>query len=131
MNPGLAQGFVRFGTTAHAILLTLHTLGPQTLPALREAIYGPGVALCDTSANLTRLHRLGFVFPVGRERQPGRRISVVFGLRGGLRYGWATATQPFTAAERSRTYRVRKRVRVGSVFAFRGTISITKPGESV
>lgn len=62
-RPGLASGFVVFGTTAHKILLLLHEHGRLMHSDFVEEDIG-------TAANigmaLTKLRRYGFIYPVGK-----------------------------------------------------------------
>lgn len=122
MNPGIAQGFVRFGSVACRVLRHLHEFGPCTAGELkRSATRSETVQL---SATLLRLQAHGFVFAVGRHRPSGSRSFVLYDLKR-PKYPELTRTPPLTQTERTRAYRERRALKVASVFNFRGKIPLT------
>ena len=105
MNFGLPNGFVRFGTVAHLILVYLHEYGDAGSSALAEDL---DLNRAETSANLGRLAKYEFIFPVGRSQsEEGVRSYTVFSLY--QRKLTRSALKRKTGAERSRTYRARLR----------------------
>lgn len=119
MNPGVAQGFVRFDSQACRILRALHENGPMTGAELkRNASRSETVQI---SATLIRLQKAGMVFRVGRHRPDGKRSHPLFHIHPvNNRIG----PRVLTGAEKARLYRERRKVKVPSVFEFRGRISI-------
>lgn len=115
---GLENGFLRFGTLAHRILVYIHEYGPACHADLSEELADEGV-----SVNLGRLCRHGFLFRAGRTRKPGERSSHLYSLsktpaQGSLR-------RISTRAEIDARCRAKRKLRVSSVFDFRGRISIS------
>lgn len=119
MNPGLGQGFVRFGTVAHDILLYLHEHGPARYTDLFEELgHSRGV-----SANLRRLRKFGFIYKydVSPLKETGERTQAVWSLSmpPGYRVRRMRDYKPLTPAERTKRYRERKKKRVSSIWEFR------------
>ena len=123
MNAGLAQGFVRFGTLAHFILLRAHEEKFVSNMSIRHRLMYDGQGFdksgAAVAANLQRLVRYKFLFKVGRDRVYGKRSFAVFALdyrsgNGAPRYENVPATQ------RTKDYRERKKHKVNSVFNWRG-----------
>lgn len=113
---GLPAGFVKFGTTAHRVLTYIHANGPAGQEELSESLEAR-----DISTILRRLTEFGFLFKIGRGRnRPGVRSFAVFSLSN-TRSGFRTV-RVLTGAERMRDYRARKRVKVPSVFEWRGSL---------
>jgi len=126
MNPGLAQGFVRFNTVAHYVLKTLHTDKTRSLVSLRHDIADDKMCLDTVSAALSAaLHKLvkyGFIYEVGRERSPVGQHSGVFSLTPPRKP--VPKLKPIHGNERSRKYRAQKKNYAPSVFSFRGSIKL-------
>lgn len=118
MNPGIAQGFIRLGSLAHRILTHMHKHGPVVAGDLRRT--DAHIEAVQVSATLTRLRRHGFIHVAGRHRRPGYRAQRVFSLDADDQF----SSPVVDGNERSRQYRARKKVKVSSVFDFRGQIQL-------
>jgi hypothetical protein len=120
MNPGLAQGFVRFDSVAYHVLRYLHEHGPSLSADIsRNNTHTEAVQI---SATIIRLRKNGFIFLVGRDRKPGKRSHSVFGLEKNNRgSSWLPIMTP---AEKQKGYRERRKIKVSSVFDFRGRIQL-------
>lgn len=119
MNPGIAQQFVRFNSLAHHILKRLHDEGPATGAELaRKRTHAEAV---QVSSTLIRLRRADMVFIVGRHRPTGKRSHPLYGLQPVIRQ---TGPRVMTRAEKQAGYRERLKVRVPSVFEWRGSIPL-------
>jgi hypothetical protein len=117
---GLSQGFVRFGTAAHAILLHIHNYGPAGNAELCRVVGS------NVSNDLCRMVENGFLWRAGRARErEGVRSFTIFNIEPG-RPG-SLFTRILTPAERQRAYRERKRLKVSSVFAWKGP-AVTRSG---
>jgi hypothetical protein len=117
---GLPQGFVRFGSTAHLILLHLHEIGDSCAAWLSDDLM---LDHREISANLGRLSEFGFIFPRKRVRAyPTARSSILFSLRP------RTSVRAFpgrqSGAVRSKTYRERKRARALARILQTGILSV-------
>lgn len=116
-HAGLKSGFIRFNSTAHLILMHLHAFGPASHDELTQDLK----RVIGISANLSRLCEHGFVYKVGRAKTTkGNRSGVVFGLTPSLLA--VHRLKLTTADERVTKYRKAKKLRVSSVFEFRGSI---------
>jgi hypothetical protein len=120
---GLPQGFVRFGTLAHRVLVAIHEYGPMTVTSLKIEL--PDVDIRALSTILGRLEVARFVFDIGRvgQYESGERTQTKYDLQQNIN------RRPYkcvTHAQRSARYREKNRRRVASVFDFRSTISIGK-----
>ena len=105
LNAGLPNGFVRFGTVAHMILVYLHEYGDAGAPALSQ---DTGFTVPELSANLGRLLKFGFVFRAGRAySHAGIRSHMTFSLK--ERSLPRSVLKRRSGAERSRLYRARLR----------------------
>jgi hypothetical protein len=117
-DAGLPQGFVRFGTLAHRILLHIHHYGPAGHDDLQQDLQDIGI-----SANLGRLHKHGFLFKVGR-------THVASGIRSGNVFGLTRAHHNMhkikmaAPGERQARYRAAQKLKVPSVFEFRGSVTL-------
>jgi hypothetical protein len=120
MNPGLAQGFVRFSSVACHVLRYLHEHGPSLSEDI--ARNGSHTEAVQISATLIRLRQNNFVFTVGRDRKPGKRSHTLYDIE--PRYNCRMYVPLMTGAEKSRNYRERLRTKVSSVFDFRGQIPL-------
>ena len=128
MNAGLAQGFVRFGTLAHHILLLAHeekiVSNMLIRIYLRDRTIEADKSPAAIAANLKRLVDHKFLYEVGRDRVPGRRSFKLFALDYRAKNG-AHKYQMRTPAQRQADYRARQRVKVPSVFNWRGSLEIS------
>ena len=113
-NPGIPQGFIKFGSIAHWILLAVHRIGEaMTLSEVASEL--PGVcprAICQT---LTRLTKYGFIHRLGKRRTESCHPEYVYSLKEGKFRPWERDTD----YERAKKYRARKAraaLRVASVF---------------
>lgn len=115
---GLVDGFVRFGTLAHRILLYVHNIGPASHAELVEEMPEE----VGVSATLGKLTRHGFLYRSGRQcHKPGIRSGYVFSLK---KRAAVELRTPTTARTRSLSYKAAQRLKVASVFDFRGSISL-------
>lgn len=122
-NPGLAQGFLRFGSVHHQILVFIHEVGRSTPIAIQE---GLNLDRHSVGMSLTRLVRYGFLFRVDKAAQviTGEKTASVYDLKSSdqkIRY------RPLTNSERSKRVRERKKIKVSSIFTYRGSIPIAQP----
>jgi hypothetical protein len=128
MNAGIAQGFVRFGTLAHRILVIAYEQRWTSNRAVHDELKSQGIVFDHSNAaiaaNLARLRDHGFLYIVGRDRGPTGRSFALYAIT--PRTGNQIYVKPMTPAERTRKYRARKAVRVPSVFNFRGKIKVTE-----
>jgi hypothetical protein len=125
MNAGLANGFVRFGSTAHRILLYIHA---NREAGHRDFVEEFGDLLPNNiGITLTRLRRFGYIVKV-RTLDPyieKCRTQAVYRIA--PRPGIEIQPKPYqnkSKIERSSKYRKRCKVKVPSVFQFRGNIPI-------
>lgn len=122
MNPGLPQGFVRFGTVPHRILVFALEFGRITHTMVEQEL---GIERREIGINIHRLRKFGFLVRIGRVDgyKTGCRTQGVHVL-------WGPDIKPLksfrnkTAAERTRKMRAKKAVKVPSVFQFRGVINV-------
>jgi DNA-binding transcriptional ArsR family regulator len=122
MNPGLKQGFVRFGTAAHKILLAVHELGRATHAIiLEETELEPR----EVGMNLTRLRECGFLVKLGRVDGyvHNCRTQAMYAIPAG-KLRKLPEFQNKTAQERTRKLRATKKMKVPSVFNFRGEVRL-------
>jgi len=131
MNAGLPQGFVRFGTTAHLILVHLAEVGETSQVNLQEEL---GFDAREVGMNLTRLRRHKFIRKLGR--LDGYlfecRTQAVYTLfHSGIRADIYVGVKNKTTAERTRKYRAKlasakvdASLRVPSVFNFKGEFHV-------
>lgn len=117
MNPGLPQGFVRFDTNHHRILVLLLALGPLRH---RDLVEETALPSSQVSVALAQLQQGGFIHrhPPARAYGTGDRTQAVWGLapyRGKL----PLHTVRVPHQERQRRYRANRRQRVASVWQFR------------
>jgi hypothetical protein len=122
-NKGIPQGFVKFGSAAHRILKHIHECGNSTPIMLQEAL---DLNRHHCGMVLTRLVRHGFLYRVDKapEVVTGEKTAFIYSLTPSdrrIRY------QPLSAIERSRRARQKKKIKVPSVFAFRGSVPLTRP----
>lgn len=115
-HTGLKDGYVRLGTLAHRILVYVYETGPALHAELVEVMRGE----VGLSGNLSRLVRHGFLHRAGRQRY---RV----GLRGGALYALdkpRVMVVDNTPTMSQARYRSGKRLKVASVFDFRGSIPL-------
>lgn len=120
---GLKEGFLRFGTLAHRILVYIHEHGPACHADLCEELGDTGVA-----TNLVRLCRHGFLFRAGRTRKPGERSKHLYSLSKSAPPG--SLRRISTRAEIDARCRAKRKLRVTSVFDFRGRVSISSGAQA-
>lgn len=123
MNAGIAQGFIRFGTLAHQILILMHETGHQSNSSLTDTLIGdladPPQAI---AVNLQRLLRHGFIFVVGKDRPPVGRSHRIYGLTPQVNI---LRVRKMTPQERTAKYRARRALQqTTSVFTFRGSVQL-------
>src|SRR5437867_9048088 len=96
---GLAQGFLKFGTSAHKLLLALHELGDMRQCDLREET---GIAKEQMSMLLLRLTDYRFIYRVRKASvyDTGDMTQWVYSLR----HRWSVKYKPHTPAERQGRY---------------------------
>jgi hypothetical protein len=121
-NPGLPQGFLRFGTAFHKVLLCVHGAGRDgiTINGLRVEL--PEVeARHHLSTTISRLVKYGYIFQrdkVSATREKAQWVYTTHKPRNEIAY------QRMTNAEKMKACRARKKMRVPSVFDFRGQIGL-------
>jgi DNA-binding HxlR family transcriptional regulator len=117
MNPGLPQGFVRFGSIAHRILIALHELGDMRHRDLVDEM--PDLSVSCIGMSLHRLMQAGLIHRVGvaAAYDTGEKTGSIYSLRPPTRH---IRRHRATAAERTARYRAAQRLRQAtSVFAWR------------
>ena len=115
MITGLPQGYVRFGSIAHRILVALHELGDMGQTDLNEEIdESPGAI----GMQLTNLRRHGFIFIVRKASRcgTGQVTQAIYSLQ---RPEQVPCYRKATGAERQTRYRKAKKMQVASVFELR------------
>lgn len=116
--PGMRQGYLRFDTLAHKILLHVYEHGPSTNCELQEALEKSSN---EISAQLCVMRRYGFIYLNSpKARRSDGRLCYRFGLFENKH----RKIPVLTPAERSRRYKERQKIKVPSVFQFRGSISL-------
>ena len=129
VNPGLAQGFVRFGTLAHLVLRHIHEHGPITHSTVAEEWGRANHTPSHIGTCLDKLHKYGYIRRCGSTAYtPGSRCQWLYKLVNPV----ATYLPPEptskvhkgTSGDRTRAYRQGKQGRVASVFDWRGRIPI-------
>jgi hypothetical protein len=122
MNPGLAQGFVKFNSVGYRVLKYLHEHGPSLAADIRRDASHSETS--QISATIVRLRRNGFIHIVGRDRKPGKRSHPLFAIEPvRSKYLYVPIMTP---AEKQKGYRERRKIKVASVFDYRGNIPINK-----
>ena len=128
MNPGIVQGYIRFGSVPHSILTYLHDHGPSLASQIKVAEQR------QVSATIIRLRKAGLIKVVGRQSKVGMRSHRVFDLAHSDTPALDEARHPpMTDTERRRVQRARAKIKVSSVFDFRGSIPLSPvapPGPS-
>lgn len=120
--PGIATGFIIFGTVAHKILVALYEAGDMTQPDIYDYI---DIGDRDTrflSVALNRLLKAKFIYRSHKvpANPPLMRAIWLYTLT-------PTKTKKYkrkTAAERTRTYRAKCALVQPTVFSFRGEIKL-------
>jgi hypothetical protein len=118
MNIGVPHGFIQFNTMSHKVLMYLSTVRYAGQRQVKEDVGGEARHI---SVTLTRLHRYGYIYKVGRERPVGVRSYTLFSLNPNAK---APREKKQSGLIRSRTYRTKLKLRVSSVFNFRGEIHV-------
>lgn len=118
---GLGKGFITFGTLNHKILQTALASKTVSQSSLQEDLESDSVTSAHIAVALRRLTQHGFLYQVGRDRKPGCRSHALFALEDRWAY---FVRHKSTSAEKSRRYREKKKVKVPSVFEFRGEIKL-------
>lgn len=116
---GLPQGYVRFGSLAHQVLLALAEHGDLRLVDLVELLEADPRYV---GTALSRLSKFGFIYArrKARGRHQGERTQRQWTLEPVEMASW----RPRSVLERSRSKRARQALRAPSVFAFRGQIKM-------
>lgn len=122
MNPGLPQGFVRFGTAPHKILVFALEVGKITQTLIEEEL---DLERREIGINIFRLRKFGFLVKIGRVNgyEAKCRTQAVHVLPDSG-HKPLKAFKNKTAAERTRKMRASKAIKVPSVFQFRGVINV-------
>ena len=122
MNPGLAQGFVKFDSVGCRVLKHLHEHGCCLAADIkRDTSRSEAVQI---SATLIRLVRYGFIKVVGRDRKPGQRSHKLYAIDLPTRPNGRLWVPSMTPAEKQKGYRERKKLKVVSVFDWRGQVRL-------
>lgn len=125
MNPGLVQGFVRFGTLAHKVLVLMLEAGTLRHTEICNEFE---VTPAHVAATLQRLSKYGFIFAVDRASQleTGTRTETIYALQ--PEHKKKRRWRPATPRERTANYRANKKakqiaksLKVPSIFHYRGT----------
>lgn len=111
MNDGysIENGFIRFGTIGHRILLFTYDNKKVSQPEFIK--YGTGGNRSGVSDALSRLTKAGFLYPAKRQFG-GHRSHVVFSLDPPEE----PLPPPLPTNERTKRYRYKKFIRVSSIF---------------
>lgn len=127
MITGLPQGFVRFGSAAHALLKTIHEHGKATREFL---VYELDMDGNTVGMALSRLEKHGFVQRIGRidPYVADARVQSIYRI---WRPGKVRAAKSVTKSGRERTAKYRERInreklKVSSIFGFRGKIPLER-----
>ena len=118
MNIGLPSGFVQFDTLACDILRYMSIAEYVSQRELQENVSEHAQHI---SVTLIRLQKYGFIHKVGKDRVRGERSYAVFSLDP---YSKAPYVKTMSGMVRSRIYRAKKRMKVASVFDFRGEVRV-------
>jgi hypothetical protein len=128
MNKGLSGGFVRYGTIAHFVLLTIHADGKRSLVSLRDDLvedrddtHQLSAAL---SAALAKLVKYGFLYVTGWHRGGSGQTCAVYSLVPPSKP--VKRLTPLSVRDRSRASRSARKNLTASVFEFRGRIDFNK-----
>lgn len=120
---GIGTGFIIFGTLGNRILLALHEHERMTYADLCAEF--PDASWSNVSTTLTRLLRNGFIHDVGtqtiRQLGPGHREQRVLSLWPVRRKAYA---ERYNRPLSQRLSRARAKIKVPSVFEFRGRIAL-------
>lgn len=141
MYYGLRHGYVRFGTVQHKLLMLMIGQDHVSHRSIRDdflALYPDTPNLNSVLGNcFVRLFRHGrnkpwkFIYKVGRERDSEGRSYGLYSLYPLRNSNARPAIPKLSSYERCLRYRTRKKLRVNSVFNFRGTLRVqegTKDG---
>ena len=120
MKPGLAQGYVELDSAQAEILRIVHRHGPMRQCDLVEEL-----GVCsrqEISSRIGRLLRAGFLHDHGKIsfKLTGERTQRLFGVLPGS----TSNAQALTNYERNKRCRKNRKMRVASVFHFRGSFKV-------
>lgn len=126
-NPGLKQGFVKFGTIAHRILVALHRRGKASIFTW-FVLEMPDLDDKAIAMTLTYLGRYGYIFNTGKVNghdSPTGVAQTRWALREVTRPRYRRISQAKRQAKCRNAKREAQAARVPSVFQFRGEIHVT------
>lgn len=123
---GLAQGFVRFGSMAHHVLLKMHELGDMRYTDLVTEMPDEVPRAIGTAIDRLRKHKFIHRKDLATKYVTGEKTQWLYSLgpktnKDGYKH------RPATNAEKAARYRANQaalRRRVPSVFEFRGEIHV-------
>lgn len=117
-NPGLAQGFVRSNSVAWQLLQLVYREGPMRTLMIQEALELDRKLI---GMVLSRLVKYKFLFRIDKAAQAktGDKTSWIYALKPTHR---KVRYQPMSSSERQKRVREKQKIKVASVFSFRGTI---------
>ena len=125
MRPGIPQGFIIFGSIGHKVLATAIRYETFTFGTIYQDLTDEGESediYWGLSVAIQRLVKFGFLYFAGKEPRDFGRSSQRYSLYPNKRSH--KRQRSLTHAERQENYRIRKRIKVPSVFAFRGQIAL-------
>lgn len=121
MYIGIPSGYIRFGTLAHKILLFIHENGRSTQSMLVEELGKENTS--HISLALKKMADYGFVYRWGKWRaRPGDNRMQSWNIcppQMEIR-----DTPKLTSKERGARYHKKRKMKVASVFNFRGKVSL-------
>lgn len=123
MKPGIPQGYIEFDTLAHKVLLLLHEHGKMAFADLMEHLT-PDYIPRHLSTTLKRLETHGYVFnhgKISKYKSKLQRSQFIWSLKPTSK---KIPFRPASNTERMRHHRATKRIKVPSVFQFRGAINV-------
>jgi hypothetical protein len=136
---GLSRGFVHLDTVTHRVLQLM--VGQQSVShrSIREEFLAhyPDTPNLDSALGnvFVRLRKTAvgkpwkYIYKVGSERDSFGRAYSLYSLY--PRTSHASAVEPkLSSLDRCRRYRARKKLRVNSVFNFRGTLRVQEGAEA-
>lgn len=121
---GLGKGFVTFGTLSHRVLQMALDCDFVSQKSLEEDLGCEGYSASHISVTLRNLTRHKFLYRVGSDKMPGaQRRHALFALRPRYAY-FSKLSGASSSAAKSKRSREKKKVKVSSVFDFRGKIKL-------
>lgn len=137
---GLSYGYVRFNTVTHRVLQLMVGERYVSHRSIREAFLAhyPDTPNLDSAIGnvFVRLHRSGrgkpwkFIYKVGSERDSFGRRYALYALQPVTSHSSRPTAPKLTSLDRCQRYRARKKLRVNSVFNFRGQIPVQEGAEA-